>query len=337
MSDLLTGSSRVARQRSLFELFDNLQQLPGPPPAQALPPAAPEAPARSTPSAESTPLAPPLRVVVLGSGSGGNAVVVESGRDRILVDAGFSSRELTRRLALVGVEPGSLSALVLTHEHGDHCRGAARFARRHRLPVFATAGTLGEIGFDDATAQGATVLRSGEPCEVAGFLVEPFLLPHDAREPIGAVIEDGAGRRLGLVADCGTHSHLAWARLRELDILVMETNHDLDMLRNGPYPWPLKQRVAGRHGHLSNREAAGGLPELLCDRLRWLVLYHLSRTNNLPALAAATLGEALAREGCSARIEVAGQFQPTAWLQVAGATRATGATLATGVTGGDPS
>jgi phosphoribosyl 1,2-cyclic phosphodiesterase len=90
------------------------------------------------------------------------------------------------------------------------------------------------------------------------------------------------------------------------------------MLRNGPYPWPLKQRVAGRHGHLSNREAADGLPELLCERLRWLVLYHLSRTNNLPALAAATLGEALAREGCAARLEVAGQFQPTAWLEAAG-------------------
>ncbi len=257
-------------------------------------------------------------MVVLGSGSGGNAVVVESGGARILVDAGFSSRELGRRLALVGVDPGSLAALVLTHEHVDHCRGARRFARRHRLPVFATAGTLGQIDLDDETSRRTTVLRSGEPCEVAGFLVEPFLLPHDAREPIGAVIEDGAGRRLGLVADCGTHSHLAWARLRELDILVMESNHDLDMLRNGPYPWPLKQRIAGRHGHLSNREAAAGLPELLCDRLRWLVLYHLSRTNNLPALAAATLGETLARAGSRAGLEVAGQFEPSAWLEATG-------------------
>lgn len=288
-------------QHSLFDLWSRVA-----PPAPASAPARPVAPG------------PPLRVVVLGSGSGGNAVVVESDGRRLLIDAGFSSRELARRLALVGVEPGSLSALVLTHEHVDHCRGAARFARRHRLPVFATAGTLGEIDLHDETAQGATVLRSGEPCEVAGFQIEPFLLPHDAREPIGAVLEDGAGRRLGLVADCGCHSHLAWARLRELDVLVLETNHDLDMLRNGPYPWPLKQRVAGRHGHLSNREAAEGLPELLCDRLRWVVLYHLSRTNNLPALAAATLGEALARERCGARLEVSGQFQPTPWLEVTG-------------------
>jgi phosphoribosyl 1,2-cyclic phosphodiesterase len=271
---------------------------------------------RLAPKQASPAVATPLRVVVLGSGSGGNAVVVESGRHRILIDAGFSSRELTRRLALVDVEPGSLSALLLTHEHVDHCRGAARFARRHRLPVFATAGTLREVRLDDDAARGATVLRSGEPCEVAGFLVEPFLLPHDAREPIGVVLEDGAGRRLGLIADCGAYTHLAWARLRQLDVLLMETNHDLDMLRNGPYPWPLKQRVAGRHGHLSNREAADGLPELLCERLRWVVLYHLSRTNNLPALAAATIGEALAREDCCAGLEVSGQFQPTPWLEV---------------------
>jgi len=314
VSGLDAGSPPPARQASLFDLLAPIAPIV---PILPILPAA-EAPAPVPGLARSGPPAPPLRVAVLGSGSGGNAVVVESGRHRILIDAGFSSRELTRRLALVGVEPGSLSALVLTHEHVDHCRCAARFARRHRLPVFATAGTLREIDFDGETAREATVLRSGEPCEIAGFQVEPFLLPHDAREPIGAVLEDGAGRRLGLVADCGTHSHLAWARLRELDILVMETNHDLDMLRNGPYPWSLKQRVAGRHGHLSNREAAAGLPELLCDRLRWVVLYHLSRTNNLPALAAATLGEALVRERCGARLEVTEQFQPTPWLEVDG-------------------
>jgi phosphoribosyl 1,2-cyclic phosphodiesterase len=319
-----------ARQRSLFDLWERLSGGAGAPAAdptlEAAGAAAPAAPmadaaalaslAPSAPPPASASDAPPLRVVVLGSGSGGNAVVVESGAHRILIDAGFSSRELTRRLALVAVEPESLSALLLTHEHEDHCRGAARFARRHRLPVFATAGTLREVRLDDEAARGATVLRSGEPCEVAGFLVEPFLLPHDAREPIGVVLEDGAGRRLGLIADCGTYTHLAWARLRQLDVLVMETNHDLDMLRNGPYPWPLKQRVAGRHGHLSNREAAAGLPELLCERLRWVVLYHLSRTNNLPALAAATIGEALAREDCCARLEVSGQFLPTPWLEV---------------------
>ena len=130
------------------------------------------------------------------------------------------------------------------------------------------------------------------------------------------MIQDGAGRRVGLAADLGTRSRLAWGRLAGVDVLVLETNHDLDMLRNGPYPWALKQRVAGRHGHLSNREAAEGLPELMSERLRWVVLYHLSRTNNLPALAAAAIGETLDREGCSAQMAVTEQDHPTPWLEV---------------------
>lgn len=259
---------------------------------------------------------PPLRIAVLGSGSGGNAMVVESGARRLLVDAGFSCRELERRLALVSIDPATLDALVLTHEHVDHVRGAHRFARRHRLPVYATAGTLAGTSLDPEAAGAAVTLRSGEPCEVAGFEVEPFSLPHDAREPVGLVIQDGAGRRVGLAADLGTRSRLAWARLAGVDVLVLEANHDLDMLRNGPYPWALKQRVAGRHGHLSNREAAEGLPELMSERLRWVVLYHLSRTNNLPALAAAEVGEVLARERCPAQMAVTNQFEPTPWLEV---------------------
>jgi phosphoribosyl 1,2-cyclic phosphodiesterase len=260
--------------------------------------------------------APPLRVAVLGSGSGGNAVVVESGSHRILIDAGFACREIERRLAALGVDPKSLSALVLTHEHVDHCRGAERLARRHRLPIYATRGTLDGWGFKPETAAAAVVLRSGEPLEVSGFVVEPFAIPHDAREPVGLLVVDGAGRRVGLAGDLGSRSRLAWSRIAEVDLLLLETNHDLDMLRNGPYPWALKQRVAGRHGHLSNREAAEGLPELVSSRLRWVVLYHLSRTNNLPALAAAAIGEALAREGCPASLALTDQFQPTPWLEI---------------------
>jgi phosphoribosyl 1,2-cyclic phosphodiesterase len=275
----------------------------------------------ASPTAPSVPPAadagrPPLRVVVLGSGSGGNAVVLESGDCRILLDAGFSCREIEQRMKLVGIDPKTIQALVLTHEHTDHCKGADRFARRHRLTVYATAGTLAESPLSEEAAQGAVVLRSGEPCEVAGFEIEPFALPHDAREPIGLVVQDGLGRRVGLAADLGVRTQLAWGRMRDLDVLLLETNHDLDMLRNGPYPWSLKQRVAGRHGHLSNREAADGLPELVSSRLRSVVLYHLSRTNNLPALAAAEIGEALAREGCGALLTLSEQFQPTPWLEV---------------------
>jgi phosphoribosyl 1,2-cyclic phosphodiesterase len=259
---------------------------------------------------------PPLRVGVLGSGSGGNAVVVECGDQRILIDAGFSCRELGKRMALLDVDPKSISGLVLTHEHQDHCRGADAFAKKYKVPVLATAGTREGAGLREDRFRSTVLIRSGEPRELSGFVIEPFMIPHDAAEPVGLVVEDPFGRRLGLVADIGCRTSLAWGRLRDLDVLVLETNHDLDMLRNGPYPWSLKQRVAGRHGHLSNREAADGLPELMGDNLSWVVLYHLSRTNNLPALAAAAIGETLDREGCTARMAVTEQDRPTPWLEV---------------------
>jgi phosphoribosyl 1,2-cyclic phosphodiesterase len=255
-------------------------------------------------------------VGILGSGSGGNAVVIESGNHRLLIDAGFSSREIARRMKLLGVDPSEIDALVLTHEHQDHCKGADGFAKRFKVPILATGGTLAGMRLREDVVRSAVLIRSGEPREVAGFIVEPFMLPHDAREPVGLVVEDPLGRRVGLVADLGCRTSLAWGRLRDLDVLILETNHDLDMLRNGPYPWSLKQRVAGRHGHLSNREAAEGLPELIDGRLRWVALYHLSRTNNLPALAAAAIGEALDRERCSARLAVTEQDHPTPWLEV---------------------
>jgi phosphoribosyl 1,2-cyclic phosphodiesterase len=257
-----------------------------------------------------------MRIAVLGSGSRGNAVVVESGGRRILIDAGFSCREIERRLEEVGVDPATLGAVVVTHEHSDHARGVDVFVRRHGVPLYATAGTLAECRLSDEVGGPARVLASGWPFEVEGFEIEPFAVPHDAREPVGLVVEGADGRRLGLVADLGSRSRLAWGRLAALDVLILETNHDLEMLRNGPYPWALKQRVASRHGHLSNREAADGLAELLSDRLRRVVLYHLSQTNNLPALAVAEIGEALAREGAAVEVAVTAQDRPTPWLEV---------------------
>lgn len=258
----------------------------------------------------------PLRAVVLGSGSGGNAVVVEADGVRVLIDAGFSCRELERRMKEVGIDPKSITALLLTHEHDDHIRGAARFAGKHQLPVYATRGTIAGTELPGHVMARVESIESGRPVEVGCFSVEPFLIPHDAREPVGFVLQDRWGRRLGLAADLGCRSQLAWGRLVDLDLLILETNHDLEMLRSGPYPWPLKQRVAGRHGHLSNVDASEGLPELLSERLRMVVLYHLSRTNNTAALAAATVGEALDRAGSRAGVVVSEQFRPTEWLEV---------------------
>jgi phosphoribosyl 1,2-cyclic phosphodiesterase len=258
-----------------------------------------------------------MRVVVLGSGSRGNAVVVESLGRRILIDAGFSCRTLEQRMEAVGVRADSVEAVVLTHEHRDHVIGVDRLARKHGLSVWGTSGTLDHIpNLSEQARRQCRTLASGRPAEVAGFEVEPFAIPHDAREPVGFVVTGPDGCRLGLAGDLGSRSRLAWGRLAELDVLVLETNHDLTMLRDGPYPWLLKQRVAGRHGHLSNHDAADGLPELLCDRLRRVVLYHLSQTNNSPELAAEEIGEVLAREGSAAQIAVTEQDRPGDWLEV---------------------
>ncbi len=279
-------------QRSLFPELD-------------VPPPAPGAPRRS------------LRLVVLGSGSQGNAVVIEAGGRRLLVDAGFSAREIRRRLARVGLGFADLDAVVLTHEHLDHVRGLERLCRKRPVPVYATAGTVGGMTLRPEVAALVRCCRSGVPFEAAGFVVELFTVPHDAREPVGVVVEDpGGGGRVGLVADLGCRSRLAWARLAGVHALILEANHDLEMLRNGPYPWSLKQRVAGRHGHLSNADAAEGLSELVHRDLSHVVLYHLSQVNNLPALAAAVVGEELARLRARAALTVSGQLEPTPWLTV---------------------
>jgi phosphoribosyl 1,2-cyclic phosphodiesterase len=256
------------------------------------------------------------RLTVLGSGSSGNVLIVESQGRRVLVDAGFSCKEMERRMAVRGIDPDGFDGLIVTHEHSDHVRGARVFARKHDLTVYATRGTLEASGLPEQDVR-TEVVASGRPFEVGSFVVEPFAIPHDAREPVGFVIEDTEGQRVGLAADLGVRSQLAWSALQDVDALVLEANHDLEMLRRGPYPWPLKQRVAGRHGHLSNRDAADGVRDLVCDRLGIVVLYHLSRTNNVPALAAATVGEALDREGSAAEICVSSQHEPTDWLEFA--------------------
>ncbi len=263
-----------------------------------------------------------MRLAALGSGSGGNALIVESGGRRLLIDAGFSCRQIERRLQVLGEDAANLDVMLLTHEHHDHVQGVDRLVRRHDLPFYATAGTLAATRLSPESAAHGRAIRSGEPFEAqgrdgaCGFRVEAFGIPHDAREPVGYRIEDDQGFRLGLVADLGSRSQLAWGRLRDLDALVLETNYDLQMLRQGPYPWHLKQRVAGRHGHLSNQEAAEGLPELVNDRLQLVVLYHLSRTNNLPALAAQAVGEKLEREGARARLALTYQNEPSPWLSL---------------------
>ncbi|MCU0240961.1 MAG: MBL fold metallo-hydrolase [Vicinamibacteria bacterium] len=233
-----------------------------------------------------------MRLRILSSGSSGNATLLEVERTRILIDAGLSPRELALRLRAAGVEPESLDAILLTHEHGDHVRGVASFVRKWGVRVWTSAGTKAGADLSDEDLQGGGILAAGRAQVVAGLQVRPLALAHDAAEPLAFIIE--AGRlAFGHATDFGHFSRSLIEGLRPCDALVLESNYDVDMLRAGPYPWPLKERIASPHGHISNAAVARFLTRDLGDACRTLVLAHLSETNNHPevvrALAEPTL------------------------------------------------
>lgn len=236
-----------------------------------------------------------MRFASLGSGSEGNGLVVESGATRVLVDCGFPVAETTRRLARLGLLPEDLSAIVVTHEHTDHVSGVARFSARHRLPVWASFGTLAAMNgrFDAAAA--IEGFNCGERFAIGELCFEPFPVPHDAREPTQFVVTDGA-RRLGQVTDLGEVTPHVVEVLGGCEALVLECNHDLGMLAKSDYPYRLKQRIAGRLGHLDNVAAADLLSRVNRGRLRHVIAAHLSQQNNLPELAQSALAGAL---GCA--------------------------------------
>jgi len=244
-----------------------------------------------------------VRLVVLASGSSGNAVVVEAGGSAILIDCGVSCRQIERRMHAAGLQPEQLTAVVLTHEHSDHIQGLEVFLRRYAVPVAATAGTAEAC---NGLFTPSPVLQSGREVALGGLRVLPFTVSHDAREPVGLVVEH-AGRRAGLLTDCGVATALAVERLAECDALLLEANHDRDLLRQGPYPWALKQRIASRTGHLSNAQARALLARLTHPGLQVVVGMHLSRQNNVPGLVKRELSKPL---GDTVRLEVARQDEP---------------------------
>lgn len=231
-----------------------------------------------------------MRFASLGSGSRGNATLVESGATLVMIDCGFSCRETERRMARLGRSPEQLSALLVTHEHGDHVRGVAPLARKYGLPVWMSRGTHGMLRDTDFPVvqhfDGHSGMALGDLC------ITPFTVPHDAREPCQFVFEDGA-RRFGMLTDTGRMTPHIIESLQGCDALLLECNHDADMLADGPYSAALKRRVGGPLGHLSNRQAGALLALLDTSRLQHLVAAHLSDKNNRPALARAALGAAL--------------------------------------------
>lgn len=234
-----------------------------------------------------------LRFASLGSGSRGNGLVVEAGAARVLLDCGFTPRECERRLARLGLLPADLDGVVVTHEHDDHVGDALPFANRHGLRVWMTHGTWRAVA-DGTPPAHVTLIGSHDAFAVGDLQVAPFPVPHDAREPVQFVFSDGAAR-LGVLTDIGAPTRHVAETLSGCDALVLECNHDREMLARGPYPGWLKQRIGGPFGHLANAAAAELLAMLDTVRLRHIVAAHLSDSNNTPELARAALAGAL---GC---------------------------------------
>ena len=258
-----------------------------------------------------------MRFCSLGSGSSGNSTLVEASQGitstRLLVDAGFSARELTRRLARAGCTPAELDALFITHEHGDHIGCALAFASRHGLPLIMSRGTWRAVGNADFDPRLLRIVKGGEVVALGDLELRPFAVPHDALEPLQLTLSDGAAR-LGLLTDLGCAPDDVVAALAGCRALLLECNHDEALLRGGSYPPSLKKRILGSHGHLSNAAAADLLSRCRHAALGEVVAAHLSERNNSPALARAALATVL---GCSATdVRVADPMLGVDWLDL---------------------
>jgi len=225
-----------------------------------------------------------IRFASLGSGSRGNATLVEWESGTLMIDCGFGVKEAAHRLERLSKLPESISAILVTHEHSDHIKGVAAFSRRYDVPVYMTHGTY--LSRDFGELPGLQLIKSYAPFEISGLQITPVAVPHDAQEPAQFVFEY-RGKRLGILTDLGSITAHVESQFQNLDAMVLEANHDPFMLVSGSYPPSLKQRVGGAWGHLSNQQAAGFLQRINCQRLQHLVVAHMSQQNNRLDLAQA--------------------------------------------------
>lgn len=251
-----------------------------------------------------------MRFASLGSGSRGNATLVEADGCRVLVDCGFSLRETERRLAALGCQPGDIDGILVTHEHSDHVRGVAALARRYAIPVYATRGTTWDQ--DIAGLDVLVRVQAGVRFALGALEVVPVAVPHDAREPCQYVFYHG-GRSLGVLTDLGCITPVVVEQYRCCDALMLECNHDLEMLARGPYPGFLKRRVGGNMGHLNNGQAAGLLTQVEQSKLQHLVLSHISEKNNTRQRAETAVQLALS---VPVPVLSADQAAGFAWLEI---------------------
>jgi phosphoribosyl 1,2-cyclic phosphodiesterase len=257
-----------------------------------------------------------MKFSVLASGSSGNVCYIETQEVRLLVDAGLSGREIERRLDLVGVSAGSLDAIIITHEHSDHIKGAGPLARRFDLPVYINRRTLEKGRQAIGKLPKPVMVQTGQRLCINDLTVETFTKCHDAADPFGVVFSfDGA--RVGLVTDLGRSTRLVADRLKKCNALIVEFNHDPEMLDEGPYPLELKRRIKGADGHLSNKQAGELVREIYHDGLNYLALAHLSNTNNNPEKAHREATNAIGHAGINGiNILICEQDTPSPLIQL---------------------
>jgi phosphoribosyl 1,2-cyclic phosphodiesterase len=245
-----------------------------------------------------------LSVCILASGSKGNAVFVSDGTTSILIDAGLSGVEIERRLKSRGIDPKHLHAILVSHEHSDHIQGVGVLSRRYKLPVYMSSKTHKAAASQLGNLYDFNAIECGATFTINALFIHPFSISHDAADPCGFTISQN-GTKIGIATDLGIATAMVKEHLKECTLLILEANHDEEMLISGPYPWPIKQRIKSRTGHLSNAASKILLEELQHDRLKHVMLAHLSEINNTPQKAAHEVGQALTR--CKARLSIASQ------------------------------
>ena len=245
-----------------------------------------------------------LEICILASGSKGNAIYVSGGSTSILIDAGLSGIEIERRLNSKGLYPEDLDAILVSHEHTDHIHGVGVLSRRFNLPVYMNSKTENAALSQLGAVRVIKNFECGSPFMIKDLFIHPFSISHDAKDPSGFTVNQN-GTKIGIATDLGIATSMVKEHLKGCSLLILEANHDEDMLINGPYPWPIKQRIKSRAGHLSNEASKNLLKELQHDRLEYVMLAHLSQTNNTPQKALSEVSRAITR--CNAQLDVAAQ------------------------------
>ena len=254
-----------------------------------------------------------LELCMLASGSKGNAIYVSGGSTSILIDAGLSGIEIERRLNSKGLYPEDLDAIIVSHEHTDHIQGVGVLSRRFNLPVYMSSKTEKASVSQLGNVRVIKNFECGSPFMIKDLFIHPFSISHDAEDPSGFTINQN-GTKVGIATDLGIATSMVKEHLKGCSLLILEANHDEDMLINGPYPWPIKQRIKSRTGHLSNEASKNLLKELQHDRLKYVILAHLSQTNNTPQKALCEVSRAITH--CNPQLDVATQDECGALLRL---------------------